>query len=640
MAELDKFMRECIDRAKDALEHESEQKEKAREDMRFAFVPGYQWDQHLKQKRRNRPCYEFNRIRQMIRRITGAQLKNKPQIKIRAVEDGDVETAEILNGLIRNIETTSHAEVAYDTAFHWAVGGGFGAFRICTDYEADDSFDQCIKIKPIPDPFALAIDPAAKEFDRRDARYMFVFEEISHSEFKERFPKKELVSFDEPHLSQAERYWWTKDTVRIAEYWYKEREKAKIYQLNDGTIVDSEEFDPVADEAAANGLTIVREREIERDVVKMCLVSGKEKLSEVYDWPGKYIPIVVQWGDLVTIEGRQLFSGMTRFGKDAQKLHNFELSTLIEVLAKQPNSPLTATPAMIKGYEGLYSSLGYDDPPVLPFNPDPVAPGLRPERAQPAAFPSGFANAAAIVSEELKAALGIYDASLGARSNETSGRAILARQQEGDIVNFVYVDNQAKALKYAGEIMVDLIPKIYDADRSIRIIGNDGAEKYIRVNRPIVDIQTGKTHIINDLGRGRYDVTVTIGNNYETQRMEVMEAAQAMAQIPGPFGMLAQWLLFKNMDVPGMDEFLQAVRKVLVQQGLLEPGENDQPPQPQQPNPKDIADAEYTMARAAKTQAETEKIMATLPVEIERMGAQAASSQAQAMADVSQFVPR
>lgn len=605
-------------RASEAFAFDTEQRRLVKEDMQFTFVAGHQWDAHLQRKRANKPCYEFNRQRQMVRRVTGQQLQNKPQIKVRAVEDGDTETADIYNGLIKNIEVQSSAENAYDTAFQWACGGGFGILRVTAEYEGDDSFDQCLKIKTVLDPLTVWCDPTARGVYREDARFWLITEIISRDEFKKRWPDADVVDFSVSGMDDHDRHWWFEDSVRIAEYWYKEPKTKTIYQLSDGTVVDAEEFDPIADEAAnppvnpQNGLpefeplTIKNRREVECDEIYSVLVSGTGKLEEPTKWGGKLFPIVIQWGDLVSIDGKQIYSGMTRFAKDAQRIHNFELSTLVEVVAKLPNSPLKATPQMIKGLEQYYERLGYDDPPVLLYNADPNAPNGSPQREPMPALPTALANLSQIATDELKAVTGIHDASVGARSNETSGRAILARQNEGDIANFVYIDNQMKALKRLGEILVDAIPHYYDAERSIRILGEDNAEKFIQINRPTIDEQTGEVHIINDLSRGKYDVTTTVGKNFDTARMELAEAAQALAQVPGPIGMLGQFLMFKSLDVPGIDDYVDAVRRLLVQQGLLEPGDDDPPPQPAQPDPKDVADAEAKAATAALNTAKAE----------------------------------
>ncbi len=184
----DAWTRTMLDRASDALTFDTEQRRQCVEDMKFAFVSGHQWDSHLTAKRRNKPNYEFNRLRQLIRRVTGQQLKNKPEIKCRAVEDNDVDTAEVLNGMIKNIEVQSSAENAYDTAFQWACGGGYGVLRVKSEYESPDTFDQCLRIEAVLDPMTVYCDPAAVKFDRSDARYWFISELIPTAEFKERWP--------------------------------------------------------------------------------------------------------------------------------------------------------------------------------------------------------------------------------------------------------------------------------------------------------------------------------------------------------------------------------------------------------------------------------------------------------------------
>lgn len=638
------FVSEAVERFEDSSTHQSKLRERAINDYRFALIPGHQWDQHLTKKRRNRPCYEFNRQRQMIRRVTGQQLQNRPQIKVRPAEDGDVDTAEILNGMIRNIQASSQAKTAYDDAFTWACAGGIGAWEVTTDYESDDGFNKCLQIERIEDPFSVTYDSAARDFYRRDARFCFLSKLIPRSTFKRLYPGKKLVDFN-VDSKKADANWWYQDTVRIAKYYYKETEKRVIYLLNDGTVVDATEFDPIAPEAEKSGLTIAQTREIDRDIVKCCLISGADRLTEPVEWPGKYIPVVINWGELHVVEGEEYYSGMTRFGKDAQMIHNFELSTLIEVIAKMPNSPLTATPKMIEGLKSYYERLGYDDPPVLLYNVDPASPNGRPTREPAAPFPAAFANMSAISIDEIKATMGVYDASLGAQGSETSGRAILARQQEADVSNYVYTDNHLKALEYTGMILVDSIPKVYDATRTIRILGEDGADKFVRVNVrvPVTDvarqamatgkldedaiielIKGGDIKVINDLGRGKYDVVVTTGKSFDTQRMETAEVAEALSRAPGPLGMIGQYLLVKSIDAPGMDEMIKSIRKILIAQGLLDPGENDPKPQPQQPNPKDIADVELKGAQARNFDAKTQQILASTPADVEHTRAETA----------------
>jgi hypothetical protein len=615
----DDWTTQMLERASLAFSHDPKGRRKVVEDMKFGFIPGHQWDAHLTAKRKNRPCYESNRVRQLVRRVTGQQLQNKPQIKVRPVEDGDVETAEVINGLIKNIEVQSSADNAYDSSMLWSTGGGYGILRVDAEYDGPDTFNQSLRIVNEMDPMRWWCDPAAMEFDRSDAKFWFGDTFVTKDEFKRRWPKADMVNFDGP-ADRLERDWVRQDEVRIAQYWYVEPKLETIHLLSDGTVVKAAEFDPIADEVAAGlpdetgqptaePLTITASREVEIPCVYSCMVSGAGKLEEPKKWGGTMIPIVPQWGDLISLEGEQHYSGMIRFGRDMQTIHNFELSTAVEVTAKAPNSPLMATATQIKGLESYYERLGYDDPPVLMYNRDvhPTAGDAPPPMRQPMGqFPAALVQMGQVVSEELKAALGVYDASIGNRSNETSGRAILARKNEGETANYVYPDNQVKAIKRLGQILVDAIPHYYDTDRSIRILGEDMAEKFVRVNHVVTDQQTGERKMVHDLSRGKYDVTVTVGKSFDTARLELAEAAQALSQSQGPIGLLGQFMLLKSLDVPGMDEFVKAARKILVAQGLLEPAEGEPPPQPQPPNPKDVADAKSKEASAALNTAKAE----------------------------------
>lgn len=644
--ERDGWTQLMLERAEDAFHFDTEQRRRCVEDMRFAFESGKQWDVHLTAKRRNKPNYEFNRIRQLIRRVTGQQLKNKPNIKVRAVEDNDKDVADIYNGLIKNIEVQSSAENAYDTAFQWACGGGYGILRVVADYEPGDSFDQRLIIKTTMDPMTGFCDPSAREFDRSDARFWFITELIPKGQFKKRWPKLQPLDFDVSSATDTyDREWFNEDEVRIAEYWYSEPETKTIYMLSDGSVTNADEFDLIKDAMAnppidpqtgqpeweavtiktgADGKPMVRE--VETNCVYSCLVYGGGQLEEPTKWGGTMIPIVPQWGDLVVIDGKQIYSGMTRFGRDSQMIHNFEMSTLVEVTAKLPNSPMKATPAMIKGLESYYERMGYDDAPVILYNHDPLAPGASPSREPMAQMPTALVGLANIAGDEMKATLGVYDASLGAQSNETSGRAIMARNNQADTANFVYIDNQVKALKRLGEILVDAIPAYYDADRTIRILGEDLGEKYVKINHPVVGTD-GKVHVENDLTRGKFDVVCTVGKAYDTARMELADLGQTLAQTPGPIGAIGQFLLFKSLDVPGIDMYVQAVRQQLVNSGILPPAEGDQPPPPPPPpDPLKMADAQHRQAQAQLAVARAQDIQARQQSEIQKTEADAAET--------------
>ena len=619
-------------RFKACVDAESDLRRKAWDDFRFAWVAGAQWDSHFGTLRGDRPKYEFNKLRQSIKQVLNDNRQNTPAIKVRATEEGDKELAEIRQGLIRNIESESNADEAYDWAALYAITAGFGCWRIVTEYVDDDAFDQDIRVRRVHNPLSsVRFDPAARELDRSDAGFAFVEDSISREDFKDRWPKADCVDFQN---SNGYGDWFGKDDVRIAEYWEKTPVEREILQLSDGRVVDADNWneapvEPVAPELDPMGqmapveppATVVNRRTIRTIKLTVEIISGKETLEGPFEWLDTEIPLVPVWGDLVNVEGKDEWSGMVRPARDAQILYNFERSNFAEVIAKQPHAPFMYTPKQVAGFEREWAGLATDNAPGLPYNPDPDVPGGMPKREAPPQMSPGYMAALQLSSDDLKAVTGIYDASLGARSNETSGRAIMARNREADVANFDYADNIARAVRRTGYLINRLIPKVYSNERQIRILGEDGGERYVRVNHLELDPATnewkpktgevigedGKPIPVYDLTQGKYDVTISTGPSYTTQRMEALDAFMQLSQSGGPMGMLAQYGMLRSMDTPGMDETLEAMRRLLVGQGLLPPGDDEQPPAPPQPNPEDVAGARKDEAMAQKYLAEAEQ---------------------------------
>jgi hypothetical protein len=646
---VDEFLAEMRTRANWCFDTHRDMYRDAIEDVKFCDIPGHQWDDHMRGLRKDRPCYEFNQVRKNIQQITNEQRQNRTAIKIRALKDATEDDAEIRMGIIRNIEAISFADNAYDTAFDFAVKGGFGCYRIKTQWCDDDAFDQEIRIETIEDPFSVMFDPSAKRFDRKDARYCFIFKEIPRSFFKQLYPDADLVSFTAGQQGSEWDWndWWGEQKVRIAEYWWKEPTTVKLYLMSDGSTVNADDTDPYLDRLKAEGVTVERTREVDTYDVYSCVVSGSEILEKTAKWMGRNIPIIPVWGNLTRVEGRDIWCGEVRFQRDAQRLYNYERSTMVEVIAKQPKQPLMAAIQAIKGYERMYQDMGHSDTPVLLYNYVPEMPqGGMPQRAQPPFFPQGLAEAAQMSQSDLKSTSGVYDAAAGRNGNETAGVAINARIRQGGISNFQYTDNFAKAKMYEGEILNELIPLVYDTERQIRIIGADGAQKIIQINHAIQDPDTQEWVTVNDLSIGKFDIVVDVGPSYTTQRMEAAEAMSQMAQVPGPFQPLMQYGYARYIDVPDMDDIKEAARMMLVKQGVLPPNPGDPPVPPQKPNPMVMskvqltqAQAQKTMAEAGKTHIEAQQIAQNAPLEMAHLTAVTAKEEAHAISKIPPLAP-
>lgn len=562
------FMKEMRERYERAVEADQENRELAIDDLKFVTVPGNQWDEQQRKARKGRPCYEFPILRSHWRQVVNDQKRARPGIKIRPVENGDVKGAELRQGLIRNIESRSNAERAYDSAFELVTASGFGAWRISTEYSTDDSWDQDLCVRPIPDPLtSVWFDPDAKSPDMRDAKYAFVEETMSRDRFKELYPKADLVSFE-----SAKEYgtWFGEDTVRVAEYWRLVPITKTLLLLSDGRTVDASELgDGELEQLAAQGITVERQRTVKTTKVVSSIVSGAEEIDGPYDSVFDRIPIVPVYANRHFIEGKWVWCGMVRFSRDPQRLLNYNFTTGQEILAKQHKATPIVTVKMLEGagQKALWDKSNVMDLPYLPITPDPLMPG-GPQFLTPPPVHAAFAQFGQLAIDMLKASDGIFDASVGARSNETSGKAIMARQQEGDTATFDYQDALNFGIQSTGEILLSALPKVYDTPRAIRVLGKDGGEDFIQLYQPTPD---GK--VINDLSAGKYDVTVATGPGYDTQRMEFVDALVQLSQGNPLIGQAVPDLIVGSMDFPKADEAAERLKMLLpppVQQAMAQ----------------------------------------------------------------------
>lgn len=541
------ILAEALTRFKKAQDAEREDRELAAEDFRFAA--GEQWPLAVKQERErdNRPCLTFNRLPQFIRQVTGEARQNKPAIKVIPVDSGsDIDTAEVYAGIIRNIESQSRADEAYITAIENAVTGGIGGgWRVVTEYTNDDSFEQDIRIRRINNPFAIWWDTNAKEFDKSDANWCFVSEWVSKEQFEARYPDKTPTDWAIEYRSEMSRAWVNDDRVRLAEYWVKKPKKKTIGMIG-GKVVE------VTD--ALKGYPFEMTREVNSYEVCRYLVTGHDVLEGPEVFPGRWIPIIPVYGPEEWIDDRVRHVSLIRYAKGAMQMYNFWQSTIAEKIAMAPKSPWLVTPEMVAGLERYWEQANTKNLPYLPYNLDQ---GARPTREAPATVNAAEIQQSAQAVDDLKATMGIYDASLGAQGNETSGRAIIARQREGDNATFAWVDNLSRAMQHTGRIVVELIPKVYDTQRVVRILGEDGTQKMTEIN------WVEGMEIVNDLTVGKYDVEVTVGPNYKTRRLEAAESMLAFVQAFPIAGQVAGDLIAKNLDWPGADEIAERLKKAI-----------------------------------------------------------------------------
>ena len=560
---------EALDRFETSSDAWSYCYDAALEDIRFVDSEDGQWDDATRQSRVNRPCLTFDKLSSAVDQVVGQQLQMLPGVKIRGAEEGDQDVAEIYEGLIRQIEQRSGK--AYKTAFKFSVKGGWGVWMIDHDYVDDTSMDQDIILREIKNPFSVLFDPIIQVQELKECRYAFMFEDMDKDEFERLYPKAKTGVGERFYSTGNQRAWINEDTVRVADYFRIIFEDRRLVQLSTGEVVDYEEIEPIIDELNFKGVTITNERLVEGRKLERFKMTGLEILEE-YECVGRYIPLVPLLGKTSNINGKFLTRGLVRKAKDAQRMYNYSRSTAIEVTALQPKQPLMATPAMIKGHEERYRNLMTSNDPVLLFNFDN---GQKPFREAPASPSSALLTDVQISSDDIKSTTGIFNASLGQQGNETSGRAIRERQLQGNIATYEFVDELVESIKYTGEIFVDMIPKIYDAERQIRILGEDDREEVMMINKPQLDLQTGETIIINDLNRGHYDVKVTSGPSFSTRRSETAEQLGTLFGQNPQMAQLGADIYFKSLDLVGADELIERVRKSGIKAGVIEPNDEE-----------------------------------------------------------------
>lgn len=591
---------------------DSENRLLAEEDIRFVKLRE-QWPEGVKRQRleEGRPCLTIDQLGSVVRQVVNDSRLNKPSIKVKPVDSkADPKTAEILGGLIRNIEYSSNADVAYDTAIDYAVTSGRGYFRINAQYASDDTFDQDLIIERISDPMTVYGDPYSTAADSSDWNHAFVIDTISEDEYEKRFKGKEVVSWDA--ISSLESDWFDGERAVIAEYWCRKEVESYAVMLSTGEVVQADEMpelqsvysegmpqlDPMTGQQVGwlqEPVLVMAVRTIKSHKVTQYIMNGKEILETV-DWPGKYIPIIPVYGEDFVADGKRWFSGAIRAAKDAQRMKNYWRSTTTELVALAPKAPWVGPEQAFQGEDAeKWETANSESWAYLSYK------GNVPPQRQPfSGVPAGALQESLNATDDIKSITGIHDASLGARSNETSGRAILARQREGDVSTFHYIDNLARAIRHAGRIIIDLIPHYYSVSRVIRILNPEGEAETVRVGSPEEAMAAQQEAMrtqqeveqIYALGVGKYDVAVDTGPSFTTQReefnallTELIRAAPQYADLLGP-------LLIKSFDAPGVDKIMAEIEKRQAQAAE----------QAQQPDPEAQAKAAEQAIKAQEAQ--------------------------------------
>lgn len=543
-------------------EAESENRSEELDDQKFMI--GDQWPSNIKADREQdrRPCLTINRIPQFVRQVTNDQRQNRPSIKINPVDDGaSKETAKVLEGMVRHIEYNSHADIAYDTAFESAVKSGIGYFRLVTEYENEMSFQQAIKIKLIKDRFSVYMDPYYQEPDASDAEFGFVFEDMSKDEYKIQFPKSKATSMtDWESLGNSTADWISLNSIRVAEYYYKVYEDVEICLLSDKSVIEKKDLEKLPD-GLPEGVRVVSERRALLPKIKWVKINGLEVLDRT-DIPGKWIPIIPVIGEEQVIEGRRILSGIIRHAKDPQRMYNIWKSAQAEMIGLAPKAPFIGMAGAFEGYEDKWKTAGTRNHAFLEYNPKAIdgTPVTMPQRSAVEPPIQALTAASSEAADDMKATTGVYDATLGNKSNEQSGVAIQRRNIQSQTSNFHFMDNLSRSIRHGGRILINWIPQIYDTATAARIIGENGEVSFVQINQVFQEAGEDKAHFL-DLGT--YDATVSSGPSYETKRQEAVASMLDLTKSIPQAMQMGLDLIIGQMDWPGSEQLADRIKKTL-----------------------------------------------------------------------------
>ena len=626
----DKIVKEAQKRFNQAAEWESSARDHWLDDTRFAEGDDdnlYQWHESVRSMR-NKTKLTINLVRAHNKLVINDALQNKQGIQVKPVShDASYDAAQIYDGIIKHIEYISDAQAAYDTATNHQVIGGWGYWRITTDYVNDIDPDEEIRITRVADPHSIYLDPNIQTYDGSDARWCVIIREVSKDEFEEEYPDSPLSDFrGDVSTSQS---WVKKDTIRIAEYFRKTiKKKDRIHILDDDNnsrVRESEvkeAFAELPEENEPITQTLKRHsrksRDTQEEIIEWFKIVG-DKVVDENIWPGKYIPIVRVIGEETIIDGKLDRKGHTRHQKDAQRMYNFHASALVDTIANQTKIPFMVAPEAIQGYETEYANANIENRPFLPYNhkdedgnPLPV-----PVKIPPPAMPNAYNEVLSLSTEQLRQVTGQYQATQGMPGNETSGKAIQARQRQGDTATYHFINRLAAAIRFSGKIIIDLIPHIYDTERVIKILGEDGTEQAIKIdpnsaqahqqlqNPEDDDFNPTEIAAVLNPTIGIYTVEADIGPSYGTRRQEAYNAGiQMITQAPELMKVIGD-LVIKNADFPTANEMSKRLRRMVPPQ-LLTDQTNPQLAQLQAQNAQAMQVIQQLQAQLAQKQQELE----------------------------------
>lgn len=604
-----------------AQEAEHDNREHVREVNLFLYKRDGQWDPDILSTVRSsgRPAYTFDKCNPIVDSISSKIEQADFIIKVAPAGGGaSKEVAETYDGIIRNIQNISNADDIYNSATRDMVSSGLGGFRVVQEEVDSDSFDQDLLIKPISNYVdRVWFDPSAELPDQSDADYVFVLQSLSVEKYDVLFPDGSGQSVGQDMTSEA--YTFKGENVVVGEIFYKKPTTITLILMsNDAIYSVDDEFETIVDELAAMNppITEVKRRVRESFTVYQRLFDGSDWLNEEEETAFKLLPVVPMFGNFKIIENKTVYWGAIDKTLDSQRVYNYARSRQIEEGALSPREKFFMTEDQMEGNEDTLATLN--------TNTDPVQRYTHVE-GQPPPFKVGGYNVnpglevtAQAASADINAITGQFGANMADNPRFQSGEAIDLQQKAGNANNIKYLRAREVAQTLTCKILIGAIPKVYDQQRQIRLLGEDNSEEIVTVNQAVFDDELGENVILTDLSQGTYDVTCKSGTSFSNRQDETVKAITEIAAVDPSIIQKNGDILYGNMTHPGMKIIGERERlRILLEGGIPQDQQTEeeqqmlqqlQQQQQEQGGENDVIDqANLMIAQAEQTKAEVEQ---------------------------------
>lgn len=593
---------------KDSQEADHDNREKVREANLFVDKRDGQWEPYYWNQNSGKPRYTFDMSSPVVDQIAGEMEQADFNITVRpAGGDATKDLANVYDGLIRNIENISNATHIFNQSGRLMVTGGMDGWRVVQRFVDGNSFDQDLMIEKISNFVdRVWFDASAEMQDRSDAKFCFVLQGLSKAEYKEKYPKGSEQSITTDHQDVA--YYYKPDLVMVAEFYYIKEVERELVLMSNGRVYEvNEDFNKVSDELKDLGIKEERRRTRKKNKVFVRQMDNKGWLNDAKETVFSYIPVIPTYGNFKIFENKTIYWGVIDKLIDPQRVMNYSMSREIEEGALAPRAKYWMTDKQVAGHESTLATMNTNSDPVQTYTPDPAVPGP-PQQSGGAQINPGLRTISESMRQIIGQSAGMFAANMGDNPGLQSGVAIRQLQNKGDIGTIKYFQAQEVAICHTARILVDAIPKVYDTQRQIRLLNEDGSFEMVALNESVIDQESGETVTLNDLSQGTYDVTCSAGPAFKNRQEETVTAITEMSQVDPTIVELGADVLLNNVKAPGMDKIAERKRKQLFEAGAIPLEQlteeelqvmNEQANNPPQPDPALLlAEAENKKAEA------------------------------------------